>query len=160
MPRSEIDINHAPPSPGELVWLRTISGLTPPPSSADIAKALAASIHCITARAPLPSTTPLNGVKSDLPIPPPGVKSMLVGMVRLLGDGVLFCQITDMAVHPDFQGQGLGKKLLDEMLAWIDENAPDAYVSLIGDPPGQALYKSRGFRPTLGMGMTRSSWGK
>lgn len=64
-----------------------------------------------------------------------------------------------MCVDPTHQGKGLGKKLLDELLGWVDEAAPDAYVMLIGDEPGQGLYKSRGFLGTKGIGMKRSKWG-
>lgn len=155
-----LDLEHELPSPAEHVWLRTVSGLTPPPSTADIAKALSTSVHCITARRLADQSLPsLAGTHEPAPKPPAG-KGPLIGMIRLTGDGVLFCQITDMAVHPAYQGRGIGKQLLDEMLKWIDANAPDAYVNLIGDPPGQALYRSRGFMPTVGIGMKRSRWGK
>ncbi len=65
-------------------------------------------------------------------------------MVRLVGDRALFLLITDICVIPEYQGNGIGKMLLDTMLEWVDENAPDAYLSLIGDKPGQGLYRSRG----------------
>ena len=81
-------------------------------------------------------------------------------MVRLIGDGQLFLQVVDMAVLPSHQGKGLGKALLDELLKWVDANASGAYVSLIGDPPGVRLYKSRGFVETNGIGMKRSAWGR
>jgi len=46
------------------------------------------------------------------------------------------------------------------MLEWVDREAPDAYVSLIGDAPAQRLYRSRGFVETFGIGMRRSKWGR
>ena len=80
-------------------------------------------------------------------------------MVRLVGDGSLSCQITDMAVLPDHHGRGLGSRILDELIRWIDLNCPDAYVSGIADPAGERLSVSRGFVFTKGKGMRRSPWG-
>jgi len=41
----------------------------------------------------------------------------LVGLARVLSDGVLFSFLCDLAVEPDVQGYGIGKKLIDEVLA-------------------------------------------
>ena len=41
----------------------------------------------------------------------------LVGLARVLTDGVLFSFLCDLAVEPDVQGHGIGKKLIDEVLA-------------------------------------------
>lgn len=126
------------PTPEEHINLRRISGLTPPPAHA-VPAALANSVHCIVARTP---------------------EGEAIGMVRCVGDGALALSIIDMCVQPDHQGRGIGKRMLDDMLRWVDENAPDAYLMLIGDEPGQGLYKSRGFVNTKGIGMKRSAWGK
>jgi ribosomal protein S18 acetylase RimI-like enzyme len=60
-----------------------------------------------------------------------------------------------MATHPDHQRKGLGRKVLDWLIADIEDRAPDgAFVSLIADPPGVALYKAIGMRdtaPSVGM---------
>lgn len=40
----------------------------------------------------------------------------LVGLARVLSDGVLFSFLCDLAVEPDVQGYGIGKKLIDEVL--------------------------------------------
>lgn len=79
-------------------------------------------------------------------------------MVRLIGDGHIFLHVTDMCVLPAYRGRGIASKLLDEMLSWIDGNAPDAYVSLIGDPPAQSMYGKKGFKKPDGIGMFRSRW--
>jgi len=131
-------IHHSSPTPTEHIHIRTTSGLTSPPPSR-VASALSHSLHCLVARTNTGEA---------------------VGMVRLIGDGALFLQIVDMCVHPDHQGRGLGKRLLDGMLAWVDGNCQDAYVSLIADDPGERLYSTRGFVRTTGVGMRRSKWGK
>lgn len=79
-------------------------------------------------------------------------------MVRLVGDGAMTVELCDMAVHPSHQGKGLGKKLLDEMLQWVDEHCPHAYLSLLAVKPGVELYRSRGFTETSGIGMRRAKW--
>ncbi|QCJ47754.1 GNAT family N-acetyltransferase [Haloprofundus sp. MHR1] len=70
-----------------------------------------------------------------------------VGMGRVVGDGGTVYQIVDMAVHPDHQGAGLGTKILDELLAFLDEDAPpNAYVNLVADVDG--FYERFGFEET------------
>lgn len=69
-----------------------------------------------------------------------------VGMGRVIGDGGWYFHVIDMAVLPEHQGQGLGGAVLDGLLETIRTSAPPgAYVSLIADRPGQALYAGRGF---------------
>ena len=40
----------------------------------------------------------------------------LVGIARVLTDGVLFSYLCDLAVEPDVQGLGVGKRLINEIL--------------------------------------------
>lgn len=40
----------------------------------------------------------------------------LVGIARVLTDGVQVSYLCDLAVEPDLQGAGLGKRLIDEVL--------------------------------------------
>lgn len=73
----------------------------------------------------------------------------LVGMGRVIGDGGCFLQIVDIAVRPDYQGQGLGKLIMDELMNYLKNETPDeAYVSLIADQPADKLYLKYGFRYT------------
>lgn len=39
----------------------------------------------------------------------------LVGLARVLTDGVLYALLADLAVEPDVQGLGIGKRLIEEM---------------------------------------------
>ena len=73
----------------------------------------------------------------------------LVAMGRVVGDGGCNFEIVDMAVHPDYQRQGLGTKIMGAIMAYIETTAPaSAYVSLIADDHSPALYKKFGFKPT------------
>ena len=81
-----------------------------------------------------------------------------IGMGRIVGDGGCFFQIVDIAVDPAFQGQGLGKQIMSELIAYLETNAPSfAYVSLIADVPANKLYEQFGFRETApgSVGMAR-----
>jgi ribosomal protein S18 acetylase RimI-like enzyme len=70
-----------------------------------------------------------------------------VGMGRLLGDGGWYFHVIDMAVLPDHQRRGIGDAILTQLLTRIREDAPPgAYVNLLADPPGRALYARHGFR--------------
>ena len=75
-------------------------------------------------------------------------------MGRLLGDGALFLQLVDVAVHPEHQNRGLGKRITEALVEFADAHAPFAYVSLVADPLGQRLYPKHGFedvKPGIGM---------
>jgi len=72
-----------------------------------------------------------------------------VGMGRVIGDGGTAFQVTDIAVLPEHQKRGLGKRVVEALVAWLRENAPaSAYVSLIADGPAAQLYELYGFKPT------------
>lgn len=81
-----------------------------------------------------------------------------VAMGRIIGDGGWYFHIADMATLPAHQRRGLGRMVLDRLLAEIDRRAPaNPYVTLMADPPGRRLYESVGFReaPSLGMMLDR-----
>jgi ribosomal protein S18 acetylase RimI-like enzyme len=72
-----------------------------------------------------------------------------IGMGRIIGDGGCFYQIVDIAVDPDYQGRGLGKTIMNELMQYLEKHAPkSAYVSLIADQPADHLYKQFGFQYT------------
>ena len=81
-----------------------------------------------------------------------------VGMGRVIGDGGWYFQVTDMAVLPDHQRKGLGNVILSKLMEKIKkETPPGAYVNLVADPPGRALYGKHGFvdiaPPEVAMGV-------
>ncbi|MNI32668.1 Acetyltransferase (GNAT) family protein [compost metagenome] len=58
-------------------------------------------------------------------------------------------QIVDIAVRPDFQGRGLGKMIMKELIDYLDREAPPkTYVSLMADVPADQLYLKFGFQYT------------
>ncbi len=82
-----------------------------------------------------------------------------VGMGRVLGDGGWYFHVVDMAILPGHQGRGLGSAILGALLDGIRDRAPEgAFVNLLADPPGRALYRRFGFLETapdsVGMALT------
>lgn len=74
---------------------------------------------------------------------------LAIGMGRIIGDGGTAFQITDIAVLPEHQKRGLGKRIVAALVDWLKATAPkSAYVSLIADGPAKDLYAQYGFKPT------------
>jgi GNAT superfamily N-acetyltransferase len=72
-----------------------------------------------------------------------------VGMGRVIGDGGWYFHLADMAVLPDHQRQGLGRRVLDRLVEEIRTRAPEQpWITLLADPPGRPLYEQAGFRDT------------
>ncbi len=83
-----------------------------------------------------------------------------VGMGRVIGDGGCFFQVVDIAVLPAHQGQGLGKRIMQAISAYLRDHVPEsAYVSLIADGQAHRLYGQYGFALTapasVGMALVR-----
>jgi len=71
----------------------------------------------------------------------------LVGMGRVVGDGGLFLFVVDIAVAPAWQGRGLGRRIMEALMARIHEGAqPRTMVGLIADGTAFRLYERFGFK--------------
>jgi GNAT superfamily N-acetyltransferase len=85
-------------------------------------------------------------------------EGQVVGMGRVIGDGGLMLQVTDIAVEPAHQGRGLGKAIVARIVKFLDTVPDGAYVSLIADGEAHRLYGQFGFAPTapksIGMEMS------
>lgn len=85
-------------------------------------------------------------------------RGALVAMGRVVGDGGCNFQIVDMAVHPDYQRQGLGTRIMQSLMTRLLAIAPaSAYISLVADDHSPALYRKFGFEPVTphSIGMAR-----
>lgn len=73
----------------------------------------------------------------------------LVAMGRVIGDNGLSYMVTDVIVDPEYQGQGIGKRIMAEISTYLErEAAPEAYICLIADVPANHLYEQFGFKET------------
>jgi GNAT superfamily N-acetyltransferase len=69
-----------------------------------------------------------------------------IGMGRIIGDGGCFFVVVDIAVQPEYQKRGLGKRIMTALDAWLRAHAPDSSnVSLFADGEARHLYAQYGF---------------
>lgn len=85
----------------------------------------------------------------------------LIGMGRVLGDGVISFYIGNVMVRPDRQGEGIGSAVMQRINTWVENvAAPGAIASLLSIQGRESFYTRFGFvrRPddTHGSGMSRS----
>jgi GNAT superfamily N-acetyltransferase len=72
-----------------------------------------------------------------------------IGMGRIIGDGGCFFIVVDIAVLPEWQGKGLGTRVMTALDAWLRVHVPEsAYVSLVADGDAKHLYTKFGFVET------------
>lgn len=70
-------------------------------------------------------------------------KSQLIGMGRVIGDGVMFFYVQDVVVDPDFQNQGLGDALMQEIEQYLSLNAKAGSTIALLSAQGKELFYSR-----------------
>ena len=68
----------------------------------------------------------------------------LVGFARCTGDGVVEATVWDVAVHPLYQGAGLGKQLMVYVLDQLKDLELDR-VTLFADPDVVGFYEAQGW---------------
>ncbi|MBT2512854.1 GNAT family N-acetyltransferase [Arthrobacter sp. ISL-30] len=81
----------------------------------------------------------------------------VIGMGRLVGDGVKYFYVQDLAVLPSCQGQGVGRALLNRLMGHVARTAPaSAFVGLFAAEAALPLYQRAGF--TMGDMTGCSGW--
>ena len=110
------------PSVDDFVRLRKVAGLTGRPRT--------------TAEKGLPNS--LFGIVVKM-------ENSVVGMGRVVGDGGLNFEIVDVAVDPEHQGRGIGHLIMEKIMSYLEQEAPEgAYITLMADVP--ELYGKYGFK--------------
>ncbi|OIO01977.1 MAG: GNAT family N-acetyltransferase [Desulfovibrionaceae bacterium CG1_02_65_16] len=66
----------------------------------------------------------------------------LAGFGRALSDGAYQAAIYDVAVQPEFQGRGVGRRIIDAIMARL----PGCNVILYASPGKEGFYGKLGFR--------------
>ena len=65
-----------------------------------------------------------------------------VGMGRIVGDGSIFFYIQDVAVHPSHQGRGIGQGILETLVGWVRDHAPEkAFLGLFAAAGALRFYE-------------------
>lgn len=76
----------------------------------------------------------------------------LVGCARLLTDGYLFSTITEILLRPDYQGKGIGRKLME--IAF--EFSPST-LSFGAQSQNEAFFEKLGYQRTMGFFQKRKN---
>lgn len=72
----------------------------------------------------------------------------IVAMARMLGDMGLDYYIKDVVVRPEYQGKGIGRMLINELLSFINDNGikgTHIFVELCAEPDKIPFYEKFGF---------------
>jgi aralkylamine N-acetyltransferase len=70
--------------------------------------------------------------------------NILIGFARATSDHAFNATIWDVVVHPEFQGKGLGKILMDQIIRQL-KYADITTITLFADPQVIMFYKNLGF---------------
>lgn len=87
-----------------------------------------------------------------------------VGMGRLIGDGLYYI-IVDVVVQPAYQRMGIGSKIVDMMIEYVDRETPNggrSSIQLLSEKGKETFYEKRGFKilphEYCGSGMRKVIW--
>lgn len=89
-----------------------------------------------------------NAIKSSAIVKKAVVNNKTVGMARAIGDG-LYYLIVDVIINKEYQGNGLGKLLIEEIIKDIynkTKKGQKASINLISMQGKEAFYEKCGFR--------------
>nr|YP_009298027.1 GCN5-like N-acetyltransferase [Plocamium cartilagineum]AOM67965.1 GCN5-like N-acetyltransferase [Plocamium cartilagineum] len=68
----------------------------------------------------------------------------LIGFARATSDNAFNATIWDVVIHPEFQGKGLGKALMDQVIKEL-RSSDISTITLFADPHVVSFYKNLGF---------------
>ncbi|WP_235912277.1 GNAT family N-acetyltransferase [Ruania zhangjianzhongii] len=74
-------------------------------------------------------------------------EGVLVGLARTISDAVTIVYLQDVLVHPHWQRRGLGRRLVQEVLA-ADPHVRQRVLLTDADPAQRAFYTALGFTET------------
>lgn len=86
----------------------------------------------------------------------------VVGCGRVVGDGGMYFYVQDVIVLADYRGRGIGKRIMDSIVKYLDFRAEhNAFVGLMATDGAAGFYERFGFqrRPDGRPGMYRV-WGE
>lgn len=87
----------------------------------------------------------------------------VIAMARLLGDGGMAFFLRDLAVAPEYQGQGIGKALICHIEEYIKSRLRpgwEGYFQLVSAKGKEGFYLKQGYRshPNDSSGAAMSKW--
>lgn len=79
----------------------------------------------------------------------------IVGMGRIVGDGVLYFYVQDIIVKTEYRGYGYSRLILDEIMMFLKRKAKKgSFIGLFAEKDVEGLYEKYGFikRPNANVG--------
>lgn len=77
------------------------------------------------------------------------VDGKLAGIGRVVGDYSIVCMLSDICVKPEFQGKGIGSKIVNELKRLIEEGVHEGekmQIELTPTAGNEEFYKRAGFK--------------
>ena len=86
------------------------------------------------------------------------INNKVVGIGRVVGDYSIVCMLSDVCVKPEFQGNGIGLKIVNELKRLIENDVKDGekmQIELTPTAGKEEFYKKAGFKykPDIVTGM-------
>lgn len=88
-------------------------------------------------------------LKNSMYIVKATVNGKLAGIGRVVGDYSIVCMLTDICVKPEFQGQGIGLKIILELKRLIEADVSDGekmQIELTPTAGNEKFYEKAGFK--------------
>jgi ribosomal protein S18 acetylase RimI-like enzyme len=88
------------------------------------------------------------------------LENRVIGCGRVIGDGGIYFYIQDIIVLPEFQGRGIGRRIMDAIVEYLKAHARDgAFIGLMAAKGVSKFYERYDFkkRPPDAPGMFRVS---
>lgn len=77
------------------------------------------------------------------------VDGKLAGIGRVVGDYSIVCMLSDICVKPEFQGRGIGLKIVNELKRLIESNVKEGekmQIELTPTAGNEPFYEKSGFK--------------
>lgn len=84
------------------------------------------------------------------------VDNEVVGMGRLVGDGVMYWYLQEIIVLPEYQGKGIGTSIVNYLLEYISKHTADGTFTCVGLTAVEGkntFYERFGFKNSNGMNL-------
>ncbi len=75
-------------------------------------------------------------------------ENQIVGMGRLIGDGMYYMMV-DVVVHPNYQKKGIGTKIVNMIIEYVNEKTPiggRSSIQLVAEKGKEHFYERKGFK--------------
>lgn len=89
-----------------------------------------------------------NAIKKSVIVKKATFENKTIGMARVIGDGIYYL-IVDVLVAPKYQKNGIGKKLINEIIKEVEERTPKGQkcsINLVSISGKEEFYEKCGFK--------------